>query len=53
MNFRKILANIRYKYFERSKVYLAKGGTITKVPSGCGRKVAVDFVTRKKQEINV
>ncbi|MCZ4253666.1 acyltransferase [Pseudoalteromonas shioyasakiensis] len=25
MNFRKILANIRYKYFERSKVYLAKG----------------------------
>lgn len=44
---------VRKKLEEDIKVYLAKGGTITKVPSGCGRKVAVDFVTRKKQEINV
>ncbi len=44
---------VRKKVEQDIKAYLAKGGTITKVPTGYGKKLAVDFVTKKKQEINV
>ena len=44
---------VRKKLEADIKAYLAKGGTITKVPTGYGKKLAVDFVTKKKQEINV
>ena len=44
---------VRKKIKQDIKAYLAKGGTITKVPTGYSKKLAVDFVTKRKQEINV
>jgi hypothetical protein len=44
---------VRKKLEADIKAYLAKGGKITKVPIGCGKKTSVEFVTRKKQETYV